>query len=67
MDKNLFQQAKEMMTQFTSSQPEHEGHSHQEEDKQAVIKAIQAAYNDATPEEQQQLKQFEQELDKKMN
>ena len=55
------------MTQFTSSQPEHEGHSHQEEDKQAVIKAIQAAYNDATPEEQQQLKQFEQELDKKMN
>ncbi len=66
MEKNLFQQAKDMMAQLTNSQPEHDGHLHQEEDKQAVIKAIQAAYQDATPEEQQQLQAFEQEIDKKM-
>lgn len=67
MEKNLFEQAKDLMAQLTNNQPEHDGHLHQEEDKQAVIQAIQAAYHDATPEEQQQLQQFEEEINKKMS
>jgi len=33
-----------------------------ESDKQAVEKSIQAAYQEATPEQRQQLDQFEQQL-----
>lgn len=34
-----------------------------ETDKEAIRRAIQAAYAVATPEEKQQLEQFEQQLD----
>ena len=53
------------MTNFTNTnQQDHQGHNMQ--NKEAVRKAIQAAYNDATPEEKQQLQQFEQQLDEKI-
>lgn len=66
MEKNLFQQAKELMEGFTSQNKGHEGHAHTEQDKEVVKRAIQAAYNEASPEEQQQLQQFEQQLDQKI-
>lgn len=66
MGKNLFQQAKDFMDDFLSEGQDHEGHAHREQDKEVVRRAIQAAYNEATPEEQQQLKQFEQQLDDKI-
>lgn len=56
-----------MMTNFLSNSQGHEGHSHTEQEKEAVKKAIQAAYNEATPEERTELKKFEQQLDQKIN
>jgi len=67
MEKNLFQQAKEMVNQITNNQSNTQDYQIQEKDKQAAIKAIQEAYHDATPEEQEQLTQFEQDLNKKMS
>lgn len=66
MEKNLFQQAKDLMDGFISQGPEHEHHAHREQDREVVRRAIQAAYNDATPEEEQQLRDFEKQLDEKM-
>ncbi|MBO1003622.1 DUF3813 domain-containing protein [Pseudogracilibacillus auburnensis] len=66
MEKNLFQQAKDMMTSFLANSPGHEGHQHTEQEKEAVRKAIQAAYNEATPEEKTQLQHFEQQLEEKI-
>lgn len=43
------------------------GHAPNASDKEAVRKAIQAAYNDASPEERKQLDQFEQQLDEKIH
>lgn len=64
MEKNLFQQAKEMVAQMTGGN--NTDNLHQDEDKEAVIKAIQSAYQGATPEEQEQLTQFEQDINKKL-
>lgn len=55
---NLFQQAKNMMMNFMNNNEQNET------DKEAIRRAIQAAYAVATPEEKQQLEQFEQQLDK---
>ncbi|MFD1850049.1 DUF3813 family protein [Oceanobacillus bengalensis] len=55
MQNNLFQQAKNAVTGFMNGNAS-------EQDKQAAQSAIQAAYNDATPEEKQQLQQLEQQL-----
>lgn len=60
MQKNLFQQAKDAVTQFTSNIT---GGNTSEQDKQAAHNAIQAAMNDATPEEKQQLQQLQQQLE----
>lgn len=67
MDKNLFEQAKDMMMNFGSGKQNQQGHSNNEEDKQAIRNAIQAAYNEATPEEKNELQQFEQQLDEKID
>jgi len=59
--KNLFEQAKEMMNNFANTNQNQQS----EQNQQAVRNAIQAAYNEATPEEKSQLQQFEQQLDEK--
>lgn len=58
--KNLFQQAKDAITNLTNSQ----GQTN-EADQEAAAKAIQDAYTSASPEEQQQLQQLEQQLQQK--
>ncbi|WP_284139445.1 MULTISPECIES: DUF3813 domain-containing protein [unclassified Virgibacillus] len=55
---NLFQQAKNAVQQMMNMQ----GNAN-EQDKQAAKNAIQAAYNDCTPEEKQHLQQLEQQLE----
>lgn len=65
MKNNLFEQAKEMMNNFTTHHNNEQNHV--EHEKEAVRKAIQAAYNDATPEQKTQLQHFEQQLDKKID
>ena len=67
MEQNLFQQAKELWENFIDDNEGHEGHAHTEQDKEAVREAIQAAYHDASPEEQQQLEQLEQHLEEKFD
>ncbi|GEN30695.1 hypothetical protein HNQ35_001570 [Cerasibacillus quisquiliarum] len=57
MEKNLFQQAKDLVSNLTNM-----GGSATEQDKQAARNAIQAAYKDCTPEERAQLQQLEQQL-----
>lgn len=66
MEKNLFQQAKDKMMNFTNDRENHQN-ARSEKDIEAIRQAIQDAYNEATPEEQEQLKQFEQQLDQNMN
>ncbi|TXL64026.1 DUF3813 domain-containing protein [Cerasibacillus terrae] len=53
---NLFQQAKDAVNNFMTSNPN-------EQDKQAAKNAIQAAYTNCTPEEKQHLQQLEQQLE----
>lgn len=59
MEKNLFQQAKEAMNEFFTNR--NEGLK-SEKDKEAAQKAIQAAYETATPEEAKQLEQLEHQI-----
>jgi uncharacterized protein YybS (DUF2232 family) len=54
----MFQQAKDAVTNFMNNQNSQAS----AQDKQAVQNAIQAAYNEATPEEKQQLQQLENQL-----
>ena len=58
---NLFQQAKDAMNQFTNMSFQNGEAS--EPDKQAAQDAIQAAYENATPEEKQQLEELKQQLE----
>lgn len=58
MANNLFQQAKDAMSQFTNNL----GGSNQQ-DKQAVQNAIQAAMSEASPEEKQELQSLQQQLE----
>lgn len=62
MDNNLFQQAKEKVVDMLNM----ESDDNQETDKQAAMKAIQEAYHNASAEEQQELQELEQELNRKM-
>ncbi|GGH73086.1 hypothetical protein GCM10010978_10590 [Compostibacillus humi] len=55
MPNNLFQQAKDAVTNFLNGNAT-------EAEKQAAKNAIQAAYNEATPEEKQHLQQLENQL-----
>ncbi|WHX24698.1 DUF3813 family protein [Virgibacillus halodenitrificans] len=55
---NLFQQAKNAVNNFMTNQ----NNAANATDKQAAQNAIQAAYNEATPEEKQQLQQLENQL-----
>ncbi|WP_042149045.1 DUF3813 family protein [Paucisalibacillus sp. EB02] len=59
MQNNLFQQAKDAVTQFTNNL----AGGTNEQDKQAAQNAIQAAMQDATGEEKQQLQQLQQQLE----
>ena len=66
MEKNLFQQAKDMVMNMMNGQNQNQGgHAPNASDKEAARKAIQAARSEATPEEKQQLQQLEQQLDEK--
>lgn len=56
MANHLFQQAKDAMQRVTT------GSNYTEADKQAASKAVQAAYAQATPEEQRELQQLEVHL-----
>ncbi|AIF42750.1 DUF3813 family protein [Virgibacillus halodenitrificans] len=58
MENNLFQQAKNAVNNFMTNQ----NNAANATDKQAAQNAIQAAYNEATPEEKQQLQQLENQL-----
>ncbi|GIO25735.1 DUF3813 family protein [Ornithinibacillus bavariensis] len=58
MANNLFQQAKDAVTQFANNMT-----GTNEQDKQAAQNAIQAAMNEATPEEKQQLQQLQNQLE----
>ncbi|SET14728.1 Protein of unknown function [Oceanobacillus limi] len=53
---NLLQQAMDAVNRITNN------NQASDQDKQAAHSAIQAAYNDATPAEKQQLQQLEQQL-----
>jgi len=70
-NQNLFEQAKQMVTNLMNNMNQGQnqlgGQSPNASDKEAARKAIQAAYNDATPEQKKQLDQFEQQLDEKIN
>lgn len=57
MENNLFQQAKNAVTNLLNMQGDIS-----EQDQQAAQNAIQSAYNEATPEERQQLQELEQQL-----
>jgi hypothetical protein len=58
LENNLFQQAKNAVNNFMTNQ----NNAANATDKQAAQNAIQAAYNEATPEEKQQLQQLENQL-----
>lgn len=60
---NLFQQAKDAVFNFMNMNgTDMDTTATNETDQQAAENAIQAAYNDASPEEKQQLQQLEQQL-----
>ncbi|MBM7601643.1 hypothetical protein JOC34_004071 [Virgibacillus halotolerans] len=61
-DNHLFQQAKDAVMNFMNMQGTDDRDGANEIDQEAAQNAIQAAYNDASPEEQQQLQQLEQQL-----
>lgn len=61
-DNHLFQQAKDAVMNFMNMQGTDDRDGANETDQEAAQNAIQAAYNDASPEEQQQLQQLEQQL-----
>lgn len=67
MEKNLFEQAKDMIDDFFSEDSDHEEHAYQEEDKEAVRRTINAAYDEATPEQKEALRQLEQQLDDRLD
>lgn len=56
-EKNVFQQAKDAINQLVNRQ----GNA-TESDQEAARQAIEAAYMEASPEEQQQLRELEQHL-----
>lgn len=58
LESNLFQQAKDVVNNVVNGQD-----SMNENDKQAAQNAIKAAYQSASPEEQQHLAQLEQQLE----
>ncbi|WP_099157210.1 DUF3813 family protein [Virgibacillus ndiopensis] len=60
MANNLFQQAKDAVNRLTNTTG-----AANAQDKQAAQNAIQAAYTNCSPEEQQQLQQLEQQLKSK--
>lgn len=61
-ENNLFQQAKDAVMNFMNMHGDDDSADANETDQQAAHQAIQAAHNDATPEEKQQLEQLEQQL-----
>ncbi len=63
MDNNLFQQAKEKVANMLNM----EANEHHTDNKRLAMKAIQEAYEHASPEEQQELSELEKELNEKMH
>lgn len=66
MDKSLFQQAKDFMENLNQDNQQDDQTEMNTEDKTIVSDMIQSAYNDATPEQATELKQFEEQLKRKM-
>lgn len=66
MDKSLFQQAKEFMGNLNQDNKQDIQSEMNEEDNSIISEMIQSACNDATPEEEAELKQFEEQLKRKM-
>lgn len=60
-ENNLFQQAKDAVMNFMNMQDTEKSPAN-ENDQQAAQNAIQAAHNDASPEEKQQLQELENQL-----
>lgn len=60
MEKNVFQQAKDALMNMMDM-----GQSPNDEEQKAAQQAIDAAYEEATPEQQQQLKELENQLKEK--
>ncbi len=56
LQNQLFQQAKQAVSKLTNK------NSFSDQDKEVARQAIQAAYTNATAEEQQELQQLEQQL-----
>jgi len=70
MEKNLFEQAKDMIEDFFSGDDnhhDHHEHEYQEQDKEAIRRTIDAAYHESTPEQQKELEQLKQQLDEKID
>lgn len=59
MEKNLFQQAKDAMNNLFTNRDEG---LNDEQEREAAQRAIQAAYEIASPEETKQLEQLEHQL-----
>lgn len=57
METNLFQKAKEVITNMTNMRG-----NVSERDKETIQQLIQDAYQEASPEEREELKAFEQQL-----
>lgn len=67
MEKNLFQQAKDLVEDLMNMDDDHDHIQHSGQDQTAAREAIQSAYQQATPEEQKQLEQLEQQIDDKFS
>lgn len=61
MENSLFQEAKQKVTQMMNTEKETT-----ETDLELANHALQAAYEQATPEEKQELQQLEQQLKQKL-
>ncbi|MBM7554064.1 DUF3813 domain-containing protein [Thalassobacillus pellis] len=59
MENNLFQNAKNAVNRFTNARG-----ANRQREKEAARQVIQSAYNNCSPEEQQQLQQLEQQLER---
>lgn len=67
MGQNLFERAKEFMTELMNKEHHtNDGNSEtydiQPDDREAIEQMIQDAYGEATPEQKKELEKFEQQL-----
>lgn len=67
MEKNLFQQAKDIVEDLLNMDDDHDHIQHDDQDQTAAREAIQSASQQATSEEQRALEQLEQQIDDKFS